>query len=562
MVSSLFVVNQIIFVGLRHSVKHVSGTSFDDNVCPNLNGTDLGVIASQINGQKQWRWIFQRILHQWEEFKHSAVMVMKILCKTNGRNSNFYPKLTLIAPGIVATSMSDPATLAAGGPVGELTQWADLIAGLQSLGHTVLLRDNFAELNKWLRNMRCSNENNCTDVDIIFTDYKGYHLFDTDLQKKYKHKFRILDSFGTEAIFNDEEYVRQMTFSSVKIEWGIGLNLKQFYTMYPHSPDNSFLGFVVSSANFTGFRPKKENFSLLYGKEVKYLKDNLGMIQLLASYIPVKATLTHIPVMLRGNYNRIQRTGILSPTEYSSLLGRAKLLVGLRHPIEGVGIMNALADGCIIFNPKCVGNDCKFKNKPTQRQITSQVPYLEHFIGPPNVLTVNYNNETELRSAIELALKTEVKPLLPDEFSLNGYLKRLALFVEHHNFSNIEDTKHSVWPPYSEMQVVALFRGLSCSDACRRASFVCEPAYFRILNTPEMIEKFGNGVRCSTVLHQSDPMHPSFDATNGVCYLQHKVTLFSCSFNGNSHTHTVITRLCPCRTYKRFQIALPMENAK
>jgi len=48
-----------------------------------------------------------------------------------------------------------------------------------------------------------------------------------------RHKLRVLDAFGTEAIYNDVEYVRLHPELEYKAGWGrLGLRLKQFYTLY------------------------------------------------------------------------------------------------------------------------------------------------------------------------------------------------------------------------------------------------------------------------------------------------------------------------------------------
>ena len=49
-----------------------------------------------------------------------------------------------------------------------------------------------------------------------------------------------------------------------------------------------------------------------------------------------------------------------------------QIVVGLGHPIEGTGAMEALAHGCVFFNPKYIGTDQNiFKNigKPTHRLV-------------------------------------------------------------------------------------------------------------------------------------------------------------------------------------------------
>ena len=58
----------------------------------------------------------------------------------------------------------------------------------------------------------------------------------SNLGSKYNHdvecKLRVLDSFGTDEIFNDRN-------SKIKNNgWGkLGLNLKQFWTFYPHNQE-------------------------------------------------------------------------------------------------------------------------------------------------------------------------------------------------------------------------------------------------------------------------------------------------------------------------------------
>jgi len=42
-----------------------------------------------------------------------------------------------------------------------------------------------------------------------------------------------LDAFGTEAIYNDDQYIKSHPELEYKAGWGrLGLHLKQFYTLY------------------------------------------------------------------------------------------------------------------------------------------------------------------------------------------------------------------------------------------------------------------------------------------------------------------------------------------
>ncbi|KAG7268531.1 hypothetical protein CRUP_012168 [Coryphaenoides rupestris] len=91
-----------------------------------------------------------------------------------------------------------------GGPLGELVQWSDLITTLYLLGHDVRISASLAELKECM--------------------------------------LRVLDSFGTEPEFNHAHYAQS---KGHKTPWGKwNLNPQQFNTMFPHTPDNSFLGFV------------------------------------------------------------------------------------------------------------------------------------------------------------------------------------------------------------------------------------------------------------------------------------------------------------------------------
>ena len=162
------------------------------------------------------------------------------------------------------------------------------------------------------------------------------------------------------------------------------------------------------------------------------------------------------------------------------------MFVGLGNPVEGVGVMNALAAGCIILNPRRHGSEQLLNGKPTTRKLSSQIPYLENFIGPPNVLTVDYTNATDLQLAIKLAMKTDIKPLLPREFSITGFIERLAEYVEHQNFCNTHN-ESTTWPPPSELQV--FLTQSSCNTVCYSHGLVCEPTYFPLINNLDYIQK-------------------------------------------------------------------------
>lgn len=91
----------------------------------------------------------------------------------------------------------------------------------------------------------------------------------------FRCMLRVLDSFGTEPEFNHANYAQS---KGHKTPWGKwNLNPQQFYTMFPHTPDNSFLGFVVeqhlNSSDIHHINEiKRQNQSLVYGKVDSFWK--------------------------------------------------------------------------------------------------------------------------------------------------------------------------------------------------------------------------------------------------------------------------------------------------
>ena len=60
-----------------------------------------------------------------------------------------------------------------------------------------------------------------------------------------RYRFRVLDAFGTEAVYNDDEYVKSHPQLENHAGLGrLGLRLKQFYTLY-----RMYLAFVLPKWN-------------------------------------------------------------------------------------------------------------------------------------------------------------------------------------------------------------------------------------------------------------------------------------------------------------------------
>jgi len=309
----------------------------------------------------------------------------------------------------------------------------------------------------------------------------------------------VLDSFGTEPQFNFKTWKpvspgRKKEYGQTWGNWN--LNPRQFMTMYPHTPDNSFLGFVVGSDQMSEGKVVKKNQSLVYGKELYMWKQKRKYLDVISRYLDVHATIgttqqkkeqLDISIVPGFVYNH----GILNTSHLQQLLKETKLFVGMGFPYEGPAPLEAIAQGCFFLNPridppKNRENSVFFKGKPTLRALTSQNPYTEMFIGKPYVYTVDIDNLAELTAALkEIATKPvrprvwydtsggilfthmlspqNPPPYLPYEFTYEGLLERVAIYLENQQFC----LPHQ-WPPASELRTRISKLGESCKEACYR----------------------------------------------------------------------------------------------
>ncbi|KAK1876816.1 Alpha-16-mannosylglycoprotein 6-beta-N-acetylglucosaminyltransferase A [Dissostichus eleginoides] len=389
-----------------------------------------------------------------------------------------------------------------GGPLGELVQWSDLITTLYLLGHDVRISASLSELKEIMRKVM-GNKSSCPTqgdkvVELIYIDIVGLTQFKKTLGPSWVHyqcMLRVLDSFGTEPEFNHAHYAQA---KGHKTPWGKwNLNPQQFNTMFPHTPDNSFLGFVVEQhLNASDIRHidevKRQNQSLVYGKVDNFWKNH----------------------------------GILSGRDLQFLLRESKLF--------------AIANGCAFLNPKFTPaksskNTDFFKGKPTLRELTSQHPYAEVYVGQPHVWTVDIENPVEVENAIRSILSQKIEPYLPYEFTCEGMLQRVNAFIQNQDFCH--------------GQVKLAEPGRSCKQVCQEEQLICEPSFFQHLNKDTDLARFG--LDCQTVESSADTVVPAYSKTRRHCIFQSDLLLFSCA-----GSHSSLHRICPCRDYMKGQVAL------
>ncbi|KAG9464033.1 hypothetical protein GDO78_020624 [Eleutherodactylus coqui] len=271
-----------------------------------------------------------------------------------------------------------------------------------------------------------------------------------------------------------------------------------------HTPDNSFLGFVVEQhLNASDIRHmsdiKRQNQSLVYGKVDNFWKDKNTYLDIIHTYMEVHGTVHEKGTVHMPNY--VKNHGILSGRDLQFLLRETKL--------------------------------------------TSQHPYAEVYIGKPHVWTVNINDPEEVEKAVKAILNQKNEPYLPYEFTCEGMLQRVNAFIEKQDFCHGQ----VMWPPLSALQVKLAESGKSCKQVCQENQLICEPSYFQHLNKDKDLAKFG--IHCQSSDTANDIVVPSIDEKKKHCIFQGDLLLFSCA---GSHPNQ--RRVCPCRDYMKGQVAL------
>lgn len=482
-----------------------------------------------------------------------------------------------------------------GGPLGEMVQWADILTALYVLGHNLKISVSVKELQGFLGVPPGRGSCPLTGplpFDLIYTDYHGLQQMKQHMGlslKKHKCHIRVIDTFGTEPAYNHEEYA---TLHGYRTNWGYwNLNTRQFMTMFPHTPDNSFMGFVAEELNDTekhNIRENKvKNMAVVYGKEASMwkLQGKEKFLEILHRYMEVHGTVYYetqrppeVPAFVKNH-------GLLPQQDLQQLLRKAKLFIGFGFPYEGPAPLEAIANGCIFLQPRFRPphsslNHEFFRGKPTSREVSSQHPYAEQYVGRPHVMTVDYNNSAEFETTIRHIMRTKVDPYLPYEYTCEGMLERLHAYIQHQDFCGpeasfppanmtvvrpvpvfmredqsgllswaVNSTAPPCWPPLTALRLTVSAEGQSCVDACGSSDLVCEPAFFRFINNKEALRNLQ--VQCEVVEFEMNHVFPAFSSMARDCGLQKEPLLFSCAGFDPKYR-----RVCPCRDFRKGQVAL------
>ena len=492
----------------------------------------------------KYLWMRERITRLWPDWVAAA--------KRFESKGMRWKRKTVIAhmSGISGTGFLENAYK--GAPLGEVVQWSDLVASLYILGYDLKPTLSIKQLMTLLDNHDkdgCVHHPPNKTADIIYTDILGtqweHSLFMHGAGARNRCKLRLLDDFGTEAEYNFPGYTEKHGMAGSG--WGnLNLQLQQFLTLFPHSPDNRFLGFVVGDGSNLKPITNNKTIALIYGKQASYFEyKKMGKyLDVIHEYFEIHATAVKnskdIP-------DYVINHGPVSGAEIKSLLEKSKIFIGVGYPYEGPGPIEALAAGAVYLQPKF--SIPHFLNgKPTLRKLTSQSPYMEEFIGEPYCFTIDIKNETLLRKTLQKIKEMQPLPTrIPKEFTNEGMLERVHVFTEHMDVCNTDAPR---WPPLENLEVILSGAGQSCKDACMANEMVCEGVYFDSINNADQIKR--HNITCSPTKYVEETTHPpSIDLLTKVCYLQMNFQLFSCVSQDKN-----VQRLCPCRQYEKDQVTL------
>nr|XP_058948150.1 alpha-1,6-mannosylglycoprotein 6-beta-N-acetylglucosaminyltransferase A-like [Pocillopora verrucosa] len=518
--------------------------------------TDVSGLLKQLTDDR-YAWMRIRITETWPQW----IEAVKELAIRQGISERKKKKIALYM-GSLEFNFKIFMEAFNGGVLGELSQWSDVMSVLYILGHDLVITSDKKDLPNIITppdSDGCASRKLNDSLDLIFTDIIGVEkLRDASgaHQSRYRCKIRVLDSFGSDAEFNFAFYKENIPGG--RSVWGnLNLLLPQFMTMYPHSPDNSFVGFAVPDkkhlveTKVTRIGTK----ALVYGKMPFFWEGKRHYLDIIKKYFPeVHAnigTKNESELLKYEVPEYIINHGIVNITTLLSLFQSSKVFVGLGMPFEGPAALEALANGCFFINPKFIPaydrlNHGFFAGKPMNRKITSQNPYAEVFIGKPFVQTVDIKNQAEVEEAVRNILQSKATPHLPYEFTVLGMLERLNAYVEYQDFCRLND-----WPPIKELKTAISKDGQSCEFACLDKGLVCEPTFFPLINTRDTFKRAGMPCNASTIEPRDSILAPSMNTADNTCMLQNEALLFSCRA-----AKAGVVRICPCRSYRKEQVAL------
>ena len=180
---------------------------------------------------------------------------------------------------------------------------------------------------------------------------------------------------------------------------------------------NTFLGYSIEVDNKVNIRSRQEKKKqgVIWGKNINHFDGRQEMLITIAEEVSLITTSTQRIL----HHKNIIWKGHLTPQDWLLLLAESKFLIGLGDPLLGPSAMDAISVGCMYLNP--------IYDTPVRDGLFySQHSYAADKIGEPYVCSYHIKDKVTLKLCVEKALRTNLSPYTPPEFTKEVYQQRVA----------------------------------------------------------------------------------------------------------------------------------------
>ena len=162
---------------------------------------------------------------------------------------------------------------------------------------------------------------------------------------------------------------------------------------------------------------KKDIKGFVWGKKKEYFADRENYLNAAAKYLPLYASFEAPPAVPAANV-----LGHLSASAFADKLAESKIFIGLGDPLLGPSAMEAIAAGSSYIDPY-YGHAAGIRSDLSRWG--SQHPYLSVKVGEPYACGARLDEPIEVAACVRKAIENDLPPLVPLDFTYEGYLTRV-----------------------------------------------------------------------------------------------------------------------------------------
>jgi hypothetical protein len=167
--------------------------------------------------------------------------------------------------------------------------------------------------------------------------------------------------------------------------------------------------------------PEKEVKAFVWGKKEEYFENRVSYLEAAAKLLPLYAAFASPPSIPVAN-----AVGHLSAAAFADKLAESKIFIGLGDPLLGPSAMEALACGATYIDPYYGRSETSpIKIRSELSRWGSQHPYLSVKVGEPYACGARLDEPIEMSACVRKAIENDLPPLIPPDFTYEGYLKRV-----------------------------------------------------------------------------------------------------------------------------------------